>query len=68
MTAPVDWRGMFSRYIDAVGENEGVSFLYTGDWTEQEWAAIQALTDLPYSDEDYAKDLAIGGPHLAVAP
>lgn len=40
----IDWRGMFRRYSETVGECEGVSFLYESDWSPEEWAAIGALT------------------------
>jgi hypothetical protein len=57
-----DWRDLFKRYTDVVGREEGVYFLYTCDWTEMEWRAIQALYG-DYDEEQHAKDLKMGGPH-----
>lgn len=39
--AEPDWRDMFMRYIEAVGEAEGVTFLYESDWSPEEWQEIQ---------------------------
>lgn len=36
----LDWPDMFRRYADAVLTMEGVSFLYRGDFTDDEWRAI----------------------------
>lgn len=37
----MDWRDIFKRYVDLVGQAEGVTFLYEEDWSPEEWAAIQ---------------------------
>ena len=41
---------MFAKYIDLVGNYEGVTFLYERDWTEEEWELLQRLDrgDLSY--------------------
>lgn len=41
----IDWRDAFKRYADLVGEYEGITFLYEGDWTPEEWKAIGELWD-----------------------
>jgi hypothetical protein len=45
----IDWRHLFIRYTELVGENEGVDFLDRGDWTRTEWDTIwDAHADLAY--------------------
>lgn len=39
----IDWRDMFRRYADLVGEEEGVDFLNRGDWSPAEQESIEAL-------------------------
>lgn len=36
-----DWREMFFRYVEIVGQQEGVDFLHPDDWSPEEWAAIE---------------------------
>jgi hypothetical protein len=36
----VDWRDLFIKYVNIVGEAEGVDFLCVGDWTPEEWAEV----------------------------
>lgn len=39
----VDWKEMFKKYMEIVIRNEGVDFLYSYEWTEEEWAEIQKI-------------------------
>lgn len=41
----MDWRDMFIRYSNVIGQAEGVDFLYSDDWTEEEWKAIKEAVD-----------------------
>jgi len=36
----VDWRDIFKRYLNFVGNEEGVTFLYKENWTRAEWNVI----------------------------
>lgn len=38
-----DWRAMFKKYVDIVGEAEGIDFLYPSDWSAEEWDEIQEI-------------------------
>jgi hypothetical protein len=44
---------MFRRYMNIVGEAEGVYFLDGSDWPPEEWAAIREVWD--EVDADYRK-------------
>lgn len=46
MNVNVDWRAMFAKYAQVVAEQEGTDFLTAEDWTEDEWAAINALVEV----------------------
>jgi len=39
----IDWREAFKKYVDLVGDYEGVDFLYERDWAPEEWRAIEEL-------------------------
>lgn len=39
----LDWRDMFERYVNTVGDQEGAYFLRHVDWSDEEKAAINAL-------------------------
>jgi hypothetical protein len=39
----IDWKHIFTRYVDIVGQAEGVDFLYDYQWNEEEWEAIQEV-------------------------
>lgn len=34
---------MFAKYIEVIGDAEGVHYLHREDWTPDEWEAITAL-------------------------
>ena len=39
----MDWRDIFKRYIDVVGEQEGTDFLEKWDWSDEEWTEIEKV-------------------------
>lgn len=39
----MNWKEMFRKYSDIVGDAEGVDFLRKEDWTPEEWEAISSL-------------------------
>ncbi len=55
---------MFGRYVNIVGEAEGVDFLYSTDWTPEEWAALTELVgphlnDFPANQSEEARMRAL---------
>lgn len=42
----VDWKTMFKKYANIVGEEEGVTFLHESDWSPEEWHELQQLSGL----------------------
>jgi len=44
----VDWKEMFRKYADIVGDAESVDFLDAEDWSEEEWQAINDAGILDY--------------------
>lgn len=36
----VDLKQLLKKYIDVVGQAEGVDFLYKSDWTPEEWEIL----------------------------
>lgn len=47
----MDWREVFRRYVEVVGQCEGVAFLYRNEWSPEEWAAICEVLGLPENTE-----------------
>jgi hypothetical protein len=45
----VDWREAFIKYINIVGDAEGVDFLRADDWTQEEWAAVNQAAAEAYA-------------------
>lgn len=41
---------IFAKYVDLVGNYEGVTFLYESDWTPDEWKIISAILEKFYKD------------------
>lgn len=41
--AEINWRDLFAKYVEVVGKNEGVDFLYRSEWPDDEWEAIATL-------------------------
>lgn len=39
----IDFREMFKKYVDIVGQCEGVDFLIPNEWTPEEWEALCEL-------------------------
>lgn len=39
----MDWRELFKKYLNIVGEWEGVTFLHEFEWTPEEWKEIQKV-------------------------
>lgn len=55
---------MFKRYVDIVGDHEGVDFLYSSDWTPEEWSALTDLlgpylNDFPSNQSEEARQRAL---------
>ncbi len=40
-----DWREIFKKYANRIGEEEGVYFLRRYDWTDEEWGLVNAAIE-----------------------